>query len=747
MNATLLPVFGGELHEPWELHELRLLSWLRVHQIQEDNDQLRIDCLILSLKSNSTPLSWFHAQPSDLRSSFVHALSLLRNKYGSDLRKEMQRLSALNCLEVRSFRDSEHKTEMVFELINELEQLLTCGSVDQDVQRREYLLRCFRGFSGALKMMNRTTSYDGAVLAALNWESSVISKAEEAMIQAGIKRQLGQKSQNAQTRTKRKSTPNRPVNQPMQQEAGELNNNFTTQDFQANMGPIRLHPDVYHKTHPPSSQEKPFQNSSHPLQQRYGDNVDYRKPGYNQENLPNKPDQSNHTVYNASSASATAYAEPPPREDTDPSQMMESLVDPHIGTEQFPNSYAQRFDDQPNNYERLAQMNPNEQEVLNNTSYPPKFQMKPLVYDPKKNPYPPPEQLPENRNPGQQQFSSFPIPHLLEKTNQNLTTSANQQSTQPARLQANGNRPTNPSQPDSIPFPSATARGPALPSFQPTRNSPIPPKAGESQPQSAMMLPGSSSSSSHQHGTLPNMDSAVNFEGYANTTPAQFSFHPLSQRRSTGTLPAPQRRPSKLVKLRRNESSSSNNSSVGQRSSSSLRQIRNFIGAINRRRSQVSQSGDESDSTQDYGPNTPSPLDPGGIGSGLESDGNERIRPMQIQFSRLFRKHNHPEHLRQANRSMLVSKHKPGTENQKTVDNSKKGKARALDVTSAADGVVEAFFSQRGQTGKRAGLKHDMSGSPHAQASSMSRSRTDGGSVMTDQKNQARSTRWRTSVN
>ncbi|KAH9441624.1 hypothetical protein Pst134EA_032750 [Puccinia striiformis f. sp. tritici] len=37
---------------------------------------------------------------------------------------------------------------MVFELINELEQLLTCGSVDQDVQRRERLLHCFRGFLG-----------------------------------------------------------------------------------------------------------------------------------------------------------------------------------------------------------------------------------------------------------------------------------------------------------------------------------------------------------------------------------------------------------------------------------------------------------------------------------------------------------------------------------------------------------------------------------------------------------------------
>jgi hypothetical protein len=142
MNAALLPVFGGGLHESWELHELRLLSWMRIYQIQQDNnDKLKIDSLILSLKPNSTPLSWFNSQPDDLKSDFPRAIDLLRKKFGSDLRKEMQRISALNCLQVRSFRDSEHQTEMVFELISELEQLLTCGSVDQDVQRREYLLR------------------------------------------------------------------------------------------------------------------------------------------------------------------------------------------------------------------------------------------------------------------------------------------------------------------------------------------------------------------------------------------------------------------------------------------------------------------------------------------------------------------------------------------------------------------------------------------------------------------------------
>ncbi|KNE95243.1 hypothetical protein PSTG_11415 [Puccinia striiformis f. sp. tritici PST-78] len=683
MNLALLPLFGGDLHEPWELHELRLLSWLRVHQIPEDDDKIRVDCLVLSLKPNSSPLYWFNGQPNDLKSSFVHALHLLRNKYASDLRKEMQMISALNCLEVRSFRDSEHKTEMVFELINELEQLLTCGSVDQDVQRRECLLRCFRGFSGALKMMNRTTSYDGAVLAALNWESSVISKAEEAMIQAGIKRQLGQKSQNAQARTKRKSNATRPVNQSDHQQAtAESSHQFTTQDFQAHTDPVRLHPDVYYKTHLPSSQQKsgqnsPPDNSSHPLQHRYNENQDssHKKPG-----------QSNHAACNASSVSATAYATPPTRVDTDPSQMMESLVDPHIAPQQF-NSQPGRFEHQPNSYEHLAGMNTNEQEVLHNPSmantYPQKSQIKPLIYDPKKNPYPPPEQLPENRQSSGDQ---------LERNQRSFPTSSSLNLRQSSSQQVNIHGMTNQSQPDSIPFPSPSGRTQPLASFQPTRRSPLPQMTGESQ-HSTTMFRGSSPS---QHGTQI-FDSATNIDSTASLTQGQYSFDPLSRRRSGGGSSGPQRRPSKLVKLRRKGSNSSNNSS--QRSSSSLRHIRNFIGSVSRRSNRASQSGEESDSTQDHGPNTPSSLEPGGIGSGVESESNERMRPMQAQFSRLFRKHNHPEHLRRANRSMLVKK--PVPDNQ--VNNPNKGKARALDVNSAATGTVDEFFARRNQAGRPSG--------------------------------------------
>ncbi|WAQ87870.1 hypothetical protein PtA15_8A777 [Puccinia triticina] len=744
MNLALLPSFGGLLHESWELHELRFFSWLRVHQVAQDDDKLRIDFLILSLKPNSSPLSWFNGQPVDLKSNFLQALDLLRQKYGSDQRKDMQKISALNCLEVRSFRDTEHKTEMVFELINELEQLLTCGSVDQDVQRRDCLLRCFRGFSGALKMMNRTTSYDAAVLAALNWESSVIAKAEEAMIQAGIKRQLGK---NPQARIKRTSSSIQPANNLSDQQAtGDITHHLTTQDFQANADPIRLHPDVYYKTHQPPNQQKLFQTSSHenslhPLRQRFDDGNHRLQGGSNQEMLHKKNGQSNHTACNASSASATAYVTPPTRDDTDPSQMMESLVDPHIAPEQ---SYSrpQMFENQATSYEHLAQANQNEQEVIHNSSqtnnYPQKSQFKPLVYDPKKNPYPPPEQLPENRHQAQDQFSSFPLPHSMERNVQNLNSNS-QDLGQPARLQAKSHRPANPSQQDSVPFPSPNARTHAPPSsVQAARKSPVPQMTGEP-PKARTLLPGSSSS---QHG-LHFVDSATNLDSAASSMQAQFSFDPLSRRRSGGISPGPQRRPSKLVKLRRNASNSSHNSSVGQRSNSSLRQIRSFIGSINRRRSQASQSGEESDSTQEHGPNTPSSLEPGGVGSGFESEGNERLRPMQAQFSRLFRKHNHPEHLRRANRAMLASQFAPARQKPS------KGKARALDVNSAASEAVDEFFSQRNQVGRsaRPSTQHPSS-SPLPPAPAQNQTRQGfAGTGLPAQKNKASTklSRWRAS--
>lgn len=139
--AVPLPVFTGELHDSWDLHELRLLCWLKLHNVPEDDDAARADYLLLSLKPNSNPLTWFVVQPHELRSTFMQSLDLLKNKYGNDLRKEMIRTSALNTLEVRTFRDAEHKAEMVYELINEVENLLSLGGIHDDIHKREYLLR------------------------------------------------------------------------------------------------------------------------------------------------------------------------------------------------------------------------------------------------------------------------------------------------------------------------------------------------------------------------------------------------------------------------------------------------------------------------------------------------------------------------------------------------------------------------------------------------------------------------------
>lgn len=135
-----LPVFSGALHDSWDLHELRLRCWLKSHNVPDEDDR-RMEYLILSLETNSGPLHWFAVQPVELKSNFTQALDLLKNKYGNHLRREMLRLSALNTLEIRTFRDTEHKTEMVYELINQIENLLSLGGVQHDSHKRDYLLR------------------------------------------------------------------------------------------------------------------------------------------------------------------------------------------------------------------------------------------------------------------------------------------------------------------------------------------------------------------------------------------------------------------------------------------------------------------------------------------------------------------------------------------------------------------------------------------------------------------------------
>lgn len=603
----------------------------------------------------------------------------------------MHRISALNSLQVRSFRDSEHKTEMVFELINDLEQLLTSGSVDRDVQRRDYLLRCFRGFSGALKMMNRTTSYDAAVLAALNWESSVISKAEEAMIQAGIKRQL--KSQIAPTRAKRKSNSTQPIiNRSEQQGAKDLAHELITQDFRANPQPVRLHPDVYHKTHLSPSQLKRSSSKtsapkhSHPIHQRFDDpchieDINQRLEELNNQSFPfKKPTVSN--PGGTSNVPFTAgHLTAGTKDDTDPSQMMESLVDPHLNPTQ-----PQQSDETDSYYEHLRIDDEND---LRKAGTNQKVAIKPLVYDPQKNPYPPPEQLAENKKPAQYfrpESSSFAPPVSLTQNQTRHPISSVQD-----WRQAGFHDSTSLPQPTGIRFPSPRVppQTQAVPKGSLVRRSPVPPNSNLLQ-QSTSMLPGSSSS---QRGT-PLPDSGTNYDS---ATSSHFVSAQFAQSQNS-IEPAIPRRPSKLVKLRRRESSNSSNSSLARRSTGSFRHLKDFL---HRRGSQGSQSANESDpSARDHGPTTPTSLGPGGVvRCGVDDEGNERLRPMQAQFFRLFRKHNHPDHLRRQHRAMLLQR---PSSSQKAA----KGKARAASVETAATSTDDEFVMERKPTQASSRLSH-----------------------------------------
>lgn len=206
-----LPSFSGAVGEPWEPFERRLLAWLRSHSFPDDDHLSRLDCLLLSLPPSSPASTWYLSLPSSLQStSFPEALATLKGRFGTELRKKMCVAAAVNRLDMRSFRDPEHPREMCCDLVSDLEALMAQAGIENEASKREYrrsppawvvlwtltvaaVLRCFRGFSAALQMMARSPSYDGAhlvpqtprmelilcegaVWAALQWESSVISK-------------------------------------------------------------------------------------------------------------------------------------------------------------------------------------------------------------------------------------------------------------------------------------------------------------------------------------------------------------------------------------------------------------------------------------------------------------------------------------------------------------------------------------------------------------------------------------------
>lgn len=678
-----LPSFNGHLHDSWHLHQLKLISWFKTQNISDQDDQLKLDYLILSLQSNSNALNWYSNQPIELRSSFIQSLTLLQNKYGNDLRKEILRLSALNSLEVRTFRDPEHKTEMVHQLVDELDNLLSLGAVHQDNLKRDYLLRCFRAFAGAIKLINRSTSYDGAVLAALNWEASVISKAQEAMIKASLDSNATQKQIKS-----RRNKHHSQIDYLLQAHERHGAINLTSDDqpkVVSSDSPKRSipSPELYQQnTILPTSSNSPLHRNkkqgSNPLALD-DQNSDDLQDSFTRPPDPQKFQNDSNMEPKPSSNPSDHKGKAPLTNGSGSDPMVESFVDPLMMSDRTRPNYNQvnnrplelnsiQQDPYPDHH---YQQNHDQHQPEASTSY----HFKPIVYDPEKNPYPPPTSPINQQNirqlsndEGERQHSK---PMTLPEPHTRAWVQAQEEEQQKAdwnhhpynHLVSQSAHSAYPNtQSATIPFPS-----PRIPSQA---------SGGQGIPVSQF-----------QERMSRNIYTPQSFIDLRRENPT--GGHPSNSHISIESSSYPQRqtdfekmnrRPSKLVKNRPKTSGSSNASSTGKQSVGSLKRVKSFLSALqtnNSRRgsrdsvtSRAGGGGAESESTQDYnGPKTPS--------SAAEElalqPTKTKLRPMQAQFNRLFRKHNHPEGLRRQQRSMLIDRSRP--ESQQPI----KGKGRSLD--------------------------------------------------------------------
>ncbi|KAH9814503.1 hypothetical protein DFH28DRAFT_1127555 [Melampsora americana] len=680
-TSTLLPIFNGHLHDSWDLHQLKLISWFKTQNISDQDDQIKLDYLILSLQSNSNALNWYSSQPIELRSSFIQSLTLLKNKFGNDLRKEIIRLSALNSLEVRTFRDPEHKTEMVYQLVDELDHLLSLGAVHHDNIKRDYLLRCFRAFAGAIKLINRSTSYDGAVLAALNWESSVISKAQEAMIQASLDSNATQKQIKS-----RRNKHHSQIDYLLQahERHGAIN---LTPDHQPKVvnseSPKRFVPspelNQHHPVLPQSSIPQLHQNKEQECDTLALDDQnssDLKGPSRHppdprkfrsESNLQPKPN-SNPSDYKGKAPLTNGSGSDP---------MVESFVDPLMMSDRTRPNYNQ-VNNRPLELNSIPQDRyPDYHYQPNHDQHQPEastsYHFKPIVYNPEINPYPPPtspinqQNVKQLSNDEHEMQNSKPV--KLPEPDTRAWVQAQEEEQQKSnrnhhpynQLSSQAAHPVYPNaQSGAIPFPS-----PRIPSQA---------AEGDGVPISQFQERISRNSFTPQSFVDPRRDNQP--VGYPSNS--HISLESASYPHHRTDFEKFNRRPSKLIKNRPKTSGSSNASS--KRSVGSLKKVKSFLSALqantSRRGSKdsvTSRAGGGaggSESTQEFtGPRTPS--------SAAEEltlqPTKPKLRPMQAQFNRLFRKHNHPEGLRRQQRSMLIDRNRP--ESQQPI----KGKGRSLD--------------------------------------------------------------------
>ncbi|KAG0152508.1 hypothetical protein CROQUDRAFT_147546 [Cronartium quercuum f. sp. fusiforme G11] len=344
--------------------------------------------------------------------------------------------------------------------------------------------------------------------------------------------------------------------------------------------------------------------------------------------------------------------------DNDP--MAESFVDPHLMTDTIQANYGNPSHHPPPNIHHLnnyggGHLHPYNQEPPEpSTSY----AFKPLVYDPEKNPYPPPgAQVDQTNRVQEDEFRSraenFPVSvppaagRSLEWVQaQNAERARGDWPMYPHKISFQNTHPIYPTQSATIPFPV-----PTIPSTN---------QAGQTTNSNPPAMP----------------QAQVERQTYGDTPNPNVTVDSHAQYGSQDDPVQLKKRPSKLSKLRRKPSESSQASSTAKRSVSSIDRVKSLLSALQSRRASRDSARSGSVSTQDQGPNTPSSADLEGGGSGRPH--TSRLRPMQAQFNRLFRKHNHPDALRRQQRSMLINRDLPKSEQPI------KGKGRSLDFSRAA---------------------------------------------------------------
>lgn len=50
------------------------------------------------------------------------------------------------------------------------------AGIHSDGEKKQVLIRAFRGFSAALQLMSRAPTFEGTALSAIRWEANVISQ-------------------------------------------------------------------------------------------------------------------------------------------------------------------------------------------------------------------------------------------------------------------------------------------------------------------------------------------------------------------------------------------------------------------------------------------------------------------------------------------------------------------------------------------------------------------------------------------